>query len=341
MKYLVLKGCAGLGNRLISLMRAIKYSNSTNRTLFVDWDDGMFGNRGENAFYSLFELSNVSYTKEKQEILRMYDSGCSCYPKDLRRDEIVKEAVHMFKVVTPYVSRFIPYKYFGNWLFRGKMTYIMGLQSLQRSGNGVNTYFEVVKNINRGDNMPMGGVLKKNKKDDIVMFYDARPIVNIENIAQYISPVKDILLLIDEYAKRYNIKESIGVHVRYTDKKPLFFLSRLYKMMDKLLEDNPSQRIFLCTDNHDIVDIFKEKYGDNVFQTDKYLPDSAGKGIHNYARENLDWETKNRMAIECIMDMWLLSRCKVLYWQGNSSFSYISKYLKNDPNTTINWMSLW
>ena len=341
MKYLVLKGCAGLGNRLISLMRAIKYSNSTNRTLYVDWDDGMFGDKGENAFFSLFELSNVSYTKNKQEILNLYDSGCTCYPAALRRDEIDKDAVQMFKVITPIISRFIPYKYLGSWLFRGKMTYVMGLQSLQRTSNGVNSYLDVIKNINRDDNMPMGGVLRKNKKDDIVLFYDARPIVSIRNINHYINPRQEIMMLINEYSERYNIKESIGVHVRYTDKKPLFFLSRLYKMMDKLLEENPSQRIFLCTDNQEIVDVFKEKYGGNVFQIDKYLPDSSGKGIHNYAREKLDPETKKRMATECIMDMWLLSRCKVLYWQGNSSFSYISKYIKDDPKSTINWMSIW
>lgn len=341
MKYLVLKGCAGLGNRLISLMKAIEYCKDTNRTLFVDWDDGMFSNKGENAFYSLFELHDVPYIKDKQEILDFYKSGCSCYPTELRYEELEKDAVAMFKVVTPHISRFIPYKYFGNWLFRGKLTYIMGLQSLQRTGNGVSSYFDVLKNINKGDNMPMGGVLSKKSKEDIVLFYDARPIVNIKKINHYIRPNKEIMTLIDEFSVKYNLNECVGVHVRYTDKKPLFFLSKLYKMMDKLIMENPTQKIFLCTDNNDIVEAFKQKYGDNVFQIEKFLPDTGGQGIHDYARAKLDYETKRRMAIECIMDMWLLSKCKVLYWQGNSSFSYISKYIKDDPKSTINWMSIW
>ena len=341
MKYLILKGCAGLGNRLLSLMKAIQYCNKTNRKLFVDWDDGMFADKGKNAFFSFFELKNVSYTQNKQEILNLYESGCSCYPADLSLEEIEKDAVAMFNVVTPSISRFIPYKYLGNLLFRGKMTYVMGLQSLQRTGNGVQTYLDVLRNINKGDNMPMGGCLSKYRNEDVVMFYDARPIVNIEDISKFISPQKEILKLIDNYSAKYNLSDCVGVHVRYTDKKPWFFLSKLYKMMDRLLKDNPAQHIFLCTDNQEIVNVFKEKYGENVFQIDKYLPNTGGQGIHDFARAKLDSQTKEKMAMECILDMWLLSRCKVLYWQGNSSFSYISKYLKGDPKSTINWMRLW
>jgi len=45
-KYLVLKGCAGLGNRLITLLKAIQYCKKTGRRLYVDWADGMFAGGG-------------------------------------------------------------------------------------------------------------------------------------------------------------------------------------------------------------------------------------------------------------------------------------------------------
>ena len=39
-KYLILKGCAGLGNRIFSILNAISYSKKTGRKLIIDWSDG-------------------------------------------------------------------------------------------------------------------------------------------------------------------------------------------------------------------------------------------------------------------------------------------------------------
>ena len=49
-KYLVLKGCAGIGNRFITLMKAIQYAKLSRRIIYVDWGDGMFDNVGNNIF---------------------------------------------------------------------------------------------------------------------------------------------------------------------------------------------------------------------------------------------------------------------------------------------------
>lgn len=59
-KYLVLKGCAGLGNRFITLMKAINYAKVSGRTLYVDWSDGMFGALGKNAFSEYFDIKVIS-----------------------------------------------------------------------------------------------------------------------------------------------------------------------------------------------------------------------------------------------------------------------------------------
>lgn len=341
-KFLIVKGCAGLGNRLTTLLKAIEYAKATNRTLFVDWDDGMFAEEGENAFFKYFELKNVNYTSDKNHILQVYREGVSCYPRDLEYEDIEQTVYNRFHVVTPIVSKFVPYKYLASWFLRDKLTYIAGLQSVQKNGNNVDSYLSALMNICKGDNIPLGGGLSVNHNEDLVLFYDARPIVDMSNLVRYVSLKYDVANLVNSIETKYNIKDAIGVHVRYTDKKPMFFLSRLYKEIGKLLRNNPSQRIFLCTDNNDVVEEFKSRFGDNVFQIEKYLPKVPdGYGIHNWGRVNISVETKKQMAIDCISDMWLLSRCNVLYWQGNSSFSYISKFLKDDSKTTINWMKLF
>jgi hypothetical protein len=60
-------------------------------------------------------------------------------------------------------------------------------------------------------------------------------------------------------------------------------------------------------------------------------------------RHNASGEEKERFFEDSIADMWLLSMTGMLYWQGNSSFSYISKILKNDSAnsaTTVDWLKL-
>ena len=56
--------------------------------------------------------------------------------------------------------------------------------------------------------------------------------------------------------------------------------------------------------------------------------------------DNLDEAYKSKMIKSSIMDMWLLSRCKTLFYQGNSSFSRISHLLHSNKNACHDWESL-
>lgn len=72
-KYLIVKGCAGLGNRLVTVMAAIRYCQISKRTLIVDWADGQFDVKGENAFNKCFNISDaVKY--ELLESIKNWDN---------------------------------------------------------------------------------------------------------------------------------------------------------------------------------------------------------------------------------------------------------------------------
>ena len=77
-KFLILKGCAGLGNRLITLCNAIEYSQKSNRTLLVDWSDGQFGVKGDNIFYKYFCLKEIQHIQSIEEIIDFHN--LSYYP---------------------------------------------------------------------------------------------------------------------------------------------------------------------------------------------------------------------------------------------------------------------
>ena len=58
-KYLILKGYAGLGDRLSSLGYAIKLATDTNRILLIDWSDYMWCQSENKGFFYYFKLKNL------------------------------------------------------------------------------------------------------------------------------------------------------------------------------------------------------------------------------------------------------------------------------------------
>lgn len=68
-KSLVVKGIEGLGNRLMCVANAIEYCQKTNRTLYVDWTDGMYADRGINAFHLFFDIKGILYEEDAMRVV--------------------------------------------------------------------------------------------------------------------------------------------------------------------------------------------------------------------------------------------------------------------------------
>ena len=67
MKYLVVKGWLGFGDRLQSLRMAIDFALQNNLQIYVDWTDSMWSHSGE-SFYSYFKLMNISQLHSLDDI---------------------------------------------------------------------------------------------------------------------------------------------------------------------------------------------------------------------------------------------------------------------------------
>lgn len=67
MKYLVIKGWLGFGDRLESLKMGIKYALDHNLKVYVDWTDSMWSH-GEESFYTYFKLVNIPQLESLDEI---------------------------------------------------------------------------------------------------------------------------------------------------------------------------------------------------------------------------------------------------------------------------------
>lgn len=67
MKYLVIKGWLGFGDRLESLKMGIKYALDHNLKVYVDWTDSIWSH-GNESFYTYFKLINIPQLESLDEI---------------------------------------------------------------------------------------------------------------------------------------------------------------------------------------------------------------------------------------------------------------------------------
>ena len=56
--YVLVKGKAGLGNRMLSAMTGVLYAMLSQRNLVVDWSDSTYSDDGQNVFPKLFKVPN-------------------------------------------------------------------------------------------------------------------------------------------------------------------------------------------------------------------------------------------------------------------------------------------
>jgi hypothetical protein len=67
MKYLIVKGCLGFGDRLESLKMAVAYALHYNLQIYVDWRDPMWSH-GSTDFYTYFKLVNMPVLNSLDDI---------------------------------------------------------------------------------------------------------------------------------------------------------------------------------------------------------------------------------------------------------------------------------
>ncbi|MCM1231761.1 MAG: hypothetical protein NC489_16710 [Ruminococcus flavefaciens] len=145
----------------------------------------------------------------------------------------------------------------------------------------------------------------------------------VSNLQPYISKYMKINHNIMNDVELYKLRNSwectkiIGVHVRGTDMhiernehtvSPK--VENIFKDIDSLLAVDESQRIFLCTDEQNVVERFVEKYKERVIFCNEYRSISNdGIGIHKEKGKQIRKSHKYLLGREILIDMVLLSQC--------------------------------
>lgn len=323
-KYCIVKGVAGLGNRLATIASAVDYCKKTGRILCVDWSDGMFGEKGKDIFRKYFYLTDVQ-TIDIDSLGN--HSLLDIRPKDY--DILGVGSIY------DYYEFYVKNKYFAkgiNWLSHYHYSFVISFihrlpcGSIWRSKQGKSD-----------DWIEQGGSLSYNVKEKVVVYLDYIPCFREKVIRSNIKLRNETREKIDKWMEDNGLKEpTIGVHVRATDKKYDGNLEVLFKKIDIITKKRKIKHIFLASDNHEIEKKVRLRYKEKVIVYPKFIPAIEKGGIHHWGQQNADIKLKEQMFEESICDMYILSKVEWLLYQGNSSFSNISRIMKND-NKCLDW----
>ncbi len=295
-KYLVVKGIAGLGNRILAVLTGILYARLSGRILIVDWRDSTYSHDGSNAFPHLFHCPSCRST----EYIPTTDSVLPLF----WRGRLHESVEHLRKP-------------FGN----NKEFWLMSSIDMDRLDYPEDvlvmwTYIDKVE------------LLRKHFKTSLNELHQVSSRVILSRL------LREGLLLhplirerVEEFKNNFLSGKTAGVHVRFTDHRAK--LKSILKKLDVLLKQETELQIFLATDNLMVKNLFQERYR-TVITTQHWYP-APGSRIH----QNPGCTDRLENAVEALVDLYLLAECNYLIVDTSSMFSYLAVLLTHSPDSQI------
>jgi hypothetical protein len=264
MKYLVVKGWLGFGDRLESLKMAVWFAIENKLQIYVDWTDSMWTHGSEN-FYTYFQIINMPVLHSLDDI----PADATVYPpywKDHMKESLTQDVVNKQKEL----------------------------------------------------NLNIGTLNKKIKIDaDVVVFSSIgdRTLFNnsnfFANVFKVIHP--KILTGIRERQKQVNISQSIGIHIRGTDRLRNSVKRDQgiqYMAINAMMNGSFSGKsMVVVSDDLGSIEVWKRFYPTSTVFSKLSLENTVKSGVHTVKAENLK-SSKNDLNIEMLTDFFTLAFCE-------------------------------
>jgi len=298
-KFLLVKGRAGLGNRMLSALTGILYARLTDRRLLVDWSDPLYSDDGSNAFHRFFRCLSCSPTSG-------IPATDSVFPSIWRG--------RLHESSTAMQGRYGPHTSSESWqqlssIDLTKLDYQEDVVVMYTSTEKVGLLRNhLVARFKELEGVTKQAILSKLLREDLVLQPEIR-----EQVAHF----KD----------NHFGKATVGVHVRYSDHRT--HLWAILKVLNTLLKREPNLQIFLSTDNIAVKEMFEESYP-TVITTPHWYPPPGLSLTQTWARP-----IRAEQGIEALVDLYLLAECEYLIIDTSSSFSYVASHLTRAPRSHI------
>ncbi len=293
-KILLVKGIAGLGNRILCAMGAVLYARLSGRRLVIDWTDPLYSSNGDNVFHRFFTSPSCSPGDE----IPQTDSVVPV----LWRGRLAKTAKEVVRQ-TEYDPDQV----------RHELSIDLGNLDYQEEVAVVVQYDARID------------LLRKHFQDSLQELAKMPEEVILEELLREELLLRPEIQSRVEHFKRSRFRsQMVGVHVRFSDYRVR--IVAIIKHLNALLRRERDLQIFLATDNFEIKKMFELNYPGVV--TTPHWYGNPGRPLHN-SSENSD-RTEN--AIEALIDIYLLAECDHLIYDGSSSFSQLASLLSSAPS---------
>ena len=314
-KYLIIKGCAGLGNRLVTLFSAIKYCEKNNRIVVIDWRDGQFDKKGIDAFKKCFDISHVIV----DDIENIKDYSRLTHTSELFHNHQQEGVYDLYLDKQSAFWMSLPAKLFVS----------ENLKKLRRR-------WQPILKGNYYNSLNFGNDLNDNHKEQVLYYVDSLPFIDYSELPNYIQLKPFLEKEVNQFSDDHNITNAIGVHIRHTDKRPTAEVNKVIRHV-KLNHSNTP--VYLSTDSTEVEELFLDEISGTIL-CPKIKPKLNGEGLHQWALYNNQEDLKYSLYKESVIELFLLSKCKYLYYQGNSTFSNVSKVYHVNKNNCYDWLQL-
>ncbi len=298
-KYLLVKGKAGFGNRIESLLTSILYAKLSGRRLYVDWSDPTYSDGGVNSFHTFFECPLVDPNDQFPET-------------DSVKPEIWKG--HLHKSIKD-MQRIL-----GN--ITGPDDSRLRLSADPSKPDYSEDLLIMWMHLERVDDLR--GHLKGQYKQ---IAYSSTEDILKGLLKENLILRSEIRERVDHFRRERFNSEMIGLHIRYTDMK--IDLPNILQKLEAVLKHRPACQIFLATDNEEIKEQLEKSHPNVVTAPHWYAV--PGSHIH----QNSDCADRMENGIEALVDLYLLAECDYLIIDSRSRFAYLAKLLSKSPSSRI------
>ena len=295
-RVLLVKGSAGLGNRILALLTGLLYARLSSRRVVVDWRDRTYSRDRANAFDHYFRSPSV-------EPAAPLPDGVSVTPPlwrgrlDLSVDEL--RAVH---------GRM------RDGRFRRLSTVDLTRLDQPEETAVHNDFMSRVDRLRRHhpgvapDGTPSRAILAMLLAEQLALdpAIDAR---------------------VTRFREAHLPTAAVGVHVRHGTRAVR--LDAIQARLDALLSERPELRVFLATDNRDVRDALEARYPGAI--TTPHWYGTPGADLHGAA----GCPDRLENGVEALVDLYLLAGCSIVLGDSTSSFFRVARLLAEPRGATV------
>lgn len=308
--YLIVKGKAGLGNRILVLLDSLIYAELSGRKVVIDWRDGAYAPIGINAFPELF-------SSPQSGDFCILDSVESVVPATWK-GHVNKSVDELFALNFPCNSEM-------DCVTKVAKNYTIETKNL--------SYNEIVAvrwgwshDISCQRPFFTGPFIRYASMSDEQVLRTM--------LKSKVCLADDIRMKVDDFASYKFNAPTIGLHIRYTDRKNSY--KEYFTRVNHFFKLHPDGAVFLATDNREVEDDIRSRYP-RVYTNVKWYP-PQGCPIHRTKSPERD---AIRSAKDALIDLYLLGECDTLIYNSMSTFGYLASLISSASKDKLIDMAPW